>query len=69
MANPLYDTLFGGHAGKTDPFLHLADGSELTYQAFLEMAARYAHTMTQIGLEVGDRVAAPIQKSTEAPAP
>ncbi len=66
MANPLYDTLFGAHAGKTDPFLHLADGSELTYQAFLEMAARYAHTMTQIGLEVGDRVAAQIQKSPEA---
>jgi hypothetical protein len=26
MANPLFDQLFGKHAGKTTPFLHLTSG-------------------------------------------
>ena len=66
MANLLYDTLFGRHAGKTTPFLHLPDGTTLTHDAFLRMAARYAHTITQAGLVAGDRLAAQIEKSPEA---
>ncbi|MEO3414441.1 malonyl-CoA synthase [Roseovarius sp. CAU 1744] len=66
MANPLYDGLFGRHAGKSTPFLHLLDGSTVTHQDFLALAARIANVLQQIGLKAGDRVAAQIEKSPEA---
>jgi len=66
MANPLYDALFGGHAGKKTVFLHLADGGLLTHDAFLKMAARFAHVLVGAGLQPGDRLAAQIGKSPEA---
>ncbi|SNR51779.1 malonate--CoA ligase [Puniceibacterium sediminis] len=66
MANPLYDTLFGRHAGKSTVFLHLPDGATLTHDAFLRLAARIAHVLTDLGLKPGDRLAAQIEKSPEA---
>ncbi len=66
MANPLYDGLFGAHAGKDTPFLHLLDGTTITHQDFLSTAAQIAHVVTQLGLKPGDRVAAQIEKSPEA---
>ena len=66
MANPLYDGLFGIHAGKQTPFLHLADGQTITHQDFLASSAQIANVTTQIGLAPGDRVAAQIEKSPEA---
>ncbi len=66
MPNPLYDTLFGRHAGQDTPFLILRDGSEITHAAFVEMAAQFAHAITTSGLVAGDRVAAQIHKSPEA---
>ncbi|QDG78288.1 malonyl-CoA synthase [Labrenzia sp. PHM005] len=66
MANPLYDQLFGKHAGKATPFLHLADGSTLTHADFLATGAQFAHVLTNRGLKPGDRLAAQIQKSPEA---
>ena len=57
MANPLYDGLFGRHAGKTTPFLHLLDGSTITHQDFLSRAAQIANVMLQLNLKPGDRVA------------
>ncbi|HAR53690.1 MAG TPA: malonyl-CoA synthase, partial [Roseovarius nubinhibens] len=57
MANPLYDRLFGAHAGKDTPFLHLPDGTVLTHSAFLAKVAQIAHAMTALGLKPGDRVA------------
>ena len=66
MANPLYDGLFGRHAGKTTPFLHLLDGSTITHQDFLSRAAQIANVMLQLNLKPGDRVAAQIEKSPEA---
>ncbi|MGJ8624281.1 MAG: malonate--CoA ligase [Yoonia sp.] len=66
MTNPLYDTLFGAHAGKTTPFLYLPDGSMLTHDAFLQMAARIAHVLTVAGLQPGDRLAAQVVKSPQA---
>ena len=66
MANPLYDSLFGRHAGMTTPFLHLPDGATLTHAQFLDMAARLAHVLTDSGLAPGDRLAAQVQKSPEA---
>ena len=66
MANPLYDTLFGRHAGKTTPFLHLADGVTLTHAGFLSRAARFANVLADIGLRPGDRLAVQIDKSPDA---
>lgn len=64
--NPLYDRLFGRHAGRDAPFLHFADGSSLSYAGFLAQAARFAHVLTAEGVVPGDRVAAQIGKSAEA---
>ncbi len=66
MANPLFDQLFGKHAGKTTPFLHLASGATLTHAEFLGQAAQIAHALTEFGLKPGDRLAAQIEKSPEA---
>ena len=66
MANPLYDALFGKHADQSTPFLHLAGGAVLSHAAFLEMAARFAHTLSDAGLKAGDRLAAQVQKSPDA---
>ncbi|MBO9466420.1 malonyl-CoA synthase [Tropicibacter sp. R15_0] len=66
MANPLYDGLFGIHAGKSTPFLQLLDGSTLTHQDFLAMGAQIANVMAQLGLKPGDRVAVQTEKSPEA---
>lgn len=66
MANPLYDTLFGRHRGSDAVFLRLGDGDTITYDRFLDMAARYAGLLTDFGLSAGDRVAVQIAKSPEA---
>ncbi len=66
MANLLYDSLLGVHANDTKPFLYLPDGETVTYQSFLETAARMAHAMADLGLSVGDRVAVQVEKSPEA---
>ncbi|MEX0283959.1 MAG: malonyl-CoA synthase [Paracoccaceae bacterium] len=66
MANPLYDGLFGVHAGRSDPFLYLPDGRTISYADFIAMGARIAHVLTGKGLKPGDRVAVQVQKSPEA---
>jgi len=66
MANPLFDRLFGRHAGKATPFLHLPDGRGISHAAFLGRAAQLAHVMAQAGLGPGDRLAAQVAKSPEA---
>ncbi|PVA11583.1 malonyl-CoA synthase [Pelagivirga sediminicola] len=66
MANPLFDTLFGRHAGSDAPFLILPDGAVLSYAAFLAQAARIAGHLAELGLRPGDRLAAQVAKSPEA---
>ena len=66
MANPLYDTLFGAHAGSSATFLKTAEGDEWTYARFLALAARMAHVLVDRGLVPGDRLAAQVEKSPEA---
>ena len=63
---PLYDDLFGTHAGKETPFLHLPGGTTLTHAEFLRRTARFAHAITGAGLSPGDRLAAQIEKSPDA---
>ena len=66
MANPLYDTLFGRHAGQQTPFLVLPDGTTITHDGFLATVSRYSHAITELGLKAGDRLAVQIEKSPEA---
>ena len=66
MSNPLYDTLFGIHAGHYTPFLQLENGKTISHDAFIKTAGRYANALCRIGLSVGDRVAVQIEKSPEA---
>ncbi len=66
MANPLYDTLIGAHAGNDAAFLYLKDGSVWSYDTFVRKVAQFAHAITAEGLVAGDRLAAQIEKSAEA---
>ena len=66
MSNLLYDRLFGCHAGETKPFLIFADGSDQSYDGFLRQTARFANVITDLGLVVGDRLAAQVEKSAAA---
>ncbi|MEM8572458.1 MAG: malonyl-CoA synthase [Pseudomonadota bacterium] len=66
MTNPLYDRLFGRHAGQATPFLHLRDGTTLTHDAFLRRTAQFAHVVQGAGLTPGDRLAAQIRKCPDA---
>ena len=63
MPNPLHDALFAPHIGSDRVFLELPDGTTLTYDAFLALAARYAHALRAAGLQAGDRVALQLEKS------
>ena len=65
MPNPLYDQLFGRHAGKQTPFLILPDGQTISHAAFLAMGAQIAHVLTDLGLRAGDRLAAQVEKSPQ----
>ncbi len=64
MANPLFDALFGRHAGNLAPFLHLEGGRVISYDAFVKLAARFANAITDMGVARGDRVAAQTAQST-----
>ena len=66
MANPLYDRLFGRHAGNETPFLHVPGGDTISHAAFLGFAARLAHGLSASGMAPGDRLAAQVAKSPEA---
>ncbi|PJI86346.1 malonyl-CoA/methylmalonyl-CoA synthetase [Yoonia maricola] len=66
MTNPLYDTLFGQHQGKTTPFLELGDGTVITHKDYLQLAAQYAHVFKKLSVQPGDRVAVQIGKSPQA---
>ncbi len=66
MTNPLYDTLFGRHRGRTETFLNLPGGEKITYDAFIRQAAQFAGHLTSKGLQPGDRVAVQIEKSPDA---
>ncbi len=66
MTNPLYDRLFGRHAGRDTTFLILPDGTRMTHGAFLDRAGRFANALFGLGLKTGDRVAVQIDKSADA---
>jgi len=66
LPNTLYDALFLRHEASDRPFLILKDGREISYRAFLALAARMANAIAARGLKTGDRVAVQVKKSPEA---
>ena len=66
MPNPLYDTLFGQHQGKTTTFLQMVDGTTVTHSDFLQLGSQYANLLVHMGIRPGDRVAVQIAKSPQA---
>ena len=65
MGNHLYDTLIGCHAGKQATFLTRDGAPDLSFDAFLGLAARLAHVLVVQGLTPGDRVVVQAAKSVE----
>jgi len=66
MANPLFDNLFGRHAGRDTPFLLLPQGQIISHAGFLKVSARYANVFEDLGLVPGDRLAVQVEKSPDA---
>ncbi|WP_292286175.1 malonyl-CoA synthase [Marivita sp.] len=66
MSNPLYDALIAPHRGQATDFLHLQDGTTLTYADFVNLSGRYAAALHDLGISPGDRVAVHVQKSADA---
>ena len=66
MTNPLYHSFFERHRGSDALLMVLEDGSRLSYQAFLDMASRFANALVEIGVQPGDRVVLQVPKSAEA---
>ncbi|RYH11677.1 malonyl-CoA synthase [Tropicimonas sp. IMCC6043] len=66
MPNPLHDALLAPHIDAETPFLLMDEADDLTHGAFLRMASRYAHTLVEMGLCPGDRLAVQVDKSPEA---
>ena len=63
MPNTLYDALFAPLRGSARPFLLLADGSEITGDAFLTLVHRAARALVACGVGTGDRVAVQVAKT------
>ena len=66
MPNPLYDRLFAVHRNRQAPFLHLPDGTSLSFADFLAQSQQFAHALTNSGLKPGDAMAVQIEKSAQA---
>ncbi|TNF21094.1 MAG: malonyl-CoA synthase [Rhodobacteraceae bacterium] len=65
MSNHLYDTLIAAHAGTAKTFLKRDGAADLSFDAFLGLAARLAHALVAQGLTPGDRVVVQAAKSVE----
>ena len=66
MANHLFDKLLSGAAGSAAPFLHLPDGTVISYGEFHDATGRYAAALSSLGLKPGDRLALQLEKSPHA---
>jgi malonyl-CoA/methylmalonyl-CoA synthetase len=66
MANPLFDALFQPLKGRGSALMLLADGSQITGDAFYAMVMATAGALIARGVQPGDRVAAQVAKSPAA---
>lgn len=48
------------------PFLHLPDGSVISYGGMLQRSAQFANVLLDLGVQPGDRVASQVDKSVDA---
>ena len=65
MTNPLFDALFAPHVGSERVFLRQPGKPDLTYGAFAARAAGFAHALTGLGVDPGDRVAVQAEKCAD----
>ncbi|MFZ7092920.1 malonate--CoA ligase [Primorskyibacter sp. 2E233] len=66
MTNTLYDHLLGAQADNPAPFLHLPDGTRISYAQFTQRVAQFAGAARMSGLHPGDRLALQVEKSADA---
>ncbi len=66
MPNPLFDALFAPLAGRDTALMILADGEQITGDAFFRLLARQANALAAQGLVKGDRIAVQVAKTPEA---
>ncbi len=66
MSNPLFDALLARHLNSDATFLKLPGGGCWSYRQTLDLSARYAHALAQLGAKPGDRVALQVEKSPQA---
>ncbi len=64
--NTLHEALFAPLAGRNDALIELPDGATISGRAFAGMIARFAHALTQAGVQPGDRVVVQLEKSPAA---
>ena len=65
MANHLFDGLMA-NAQLDHVFARMPDGRSYTYQDVLDVSARFANRLVELGVKPGDRVAVQVPKSIEA---
>ncbi len=66
MPNLLFDALFAPLRGRAGVLLVLADGRQITGDAFYRMLAHQAAALAGLGVVKGDRIAAQVPKTPEA---
>ncbi|HTI85446.1 MAG TPA: malonyl-CoA synthase [Alphaproteobacteria bacterium] len=64
--NHLFDLFRSRIAGRQRPFIETADGRGFSYQDALDLSARLAHALVNLGVAPGDRIAVQVEKSPEA---
>lgn len=62
MPNPLYDAIAAPHTSNEACFLHLEDGTELSYKAFIGRASQIAQCLIASGVQPDDRVLVQAEK-------
>ena len=65
MANHLFDGLMA-NADPERAFARMPDGRWYTYQHVIDVSARFANRLVELGVKPGDRVAVQVPKSIEA---
>ena len=66
MGNHLFDLIRARIPGAEAPFATLDDGRFYRYSDMLDVSARFANVLVDLGVKPGDRVAVQVEKSIEA---
>ncbi|MCH9808008.1 MAG: malonyl-CoA synthase [Alphaproteobacteria bacterium] len=64
--NVLFGAFRNSMRNEDAAFLHLADGTAITYGGMLTRSAQYANALLALGVQPGDRVASQVDKSVDA---